>query len=118
MKLRSNAARTPSKPDSTIPSTAIRPPCTTSAVFYEDQLPIAKSAADNACKDAPMPNADTPAVDRALLDEAVAFAHEAGVLTLRWFQTTDLVVDRKGDGTPVTDADRSAERLLRDRITA
>ena len=30
-----------------------------------------------------------------------------------WFGTDDLVVDRKGDGTPVTEADRAAERLVR-----
>ena len=51
-----------------------------------------------------------------LLDEAVALAHLAGDLTLRYFRTTDLQVDRKVDGTPVTAADRGAERLLRDEI--
>jgi histidinol-phosphatase len=55
-------------------------------------------------------------VDPALLDEAVALAREAGRLTLRWFQSRDLGVDRKGDGTPVTEADRAAERFLRDEI--
>jgi histidinol phosphatase-like enzyme (inositol monophosphatase family) len=55
-----------------------------------------------------------PPVDPALLDEAVALARRAGELTLRWFRNADLVVDRKGDGTPVTEADRGAERLLRE----
>jgi histidinol-phosphatase len=59
-----------------------------------------------------------PPADRALLEEAVAIAREAGALTLRWFSSSDLVVDRKGDGTPVTDADRSAERLIRERIAS
>ena len=60
----------------------------------------------------------TPAVDRALLDEAVALAREAGRLTLEWFRTVDLAVERKGDGTPVTAADRATERLVRERLAA
>jgi histidinol-phosphatase len=57
-----------------------------------------------------------PPVDRSLLDLAVAVAREAGESTLRWFQAGDLAVDRKADGTPVTEADRAAERLVRDRL--
>lgn len=56
------------------------------------------------------------AADPALLDEAVALARQAGDLTLRWFRSRELAVDRKGDGTPVTDADRAAERLLREEL--
>lgn len=56
--------------------------------------------------------------DRALLDEAVELVHEAGRITLEWFRRSDLDVDRKGDGTPVTIADRSTERFLREQITA
>ncbi|HSL59365.1 MAG TPA: inositol monophosphatase family protein [Acidimicrobiales bacterium] len=59
-----------------------------------------------------------PPVDPALVDVAVDIIREAGELTLDHFRTSDLVVDRKGDGTPVTVADRGAERLVRDRITA
>lgn len=44
---------------------------------------------------------------------AVDLARQAGELTLKWFQHDDLVVDTKGDGTPVTQADRAAERFLR-----
>jgi len=58
----------------------------------------------------------TPAVDTALVDEAVALAREAGHLTLDWFRTKDLTVDHKGDGTPVTAADRAAERFVRERL--
>ena len=65
-----------------------------------------------------MTSSAPPAVDAALLDEAVALAREAGQHTLGWFGTDDLVVDRKGDGTPVTEADRAAERLIRTRLTA
>lgn len=54
-----------------------------------------------------------PPADAALLEEAVALAREAGEYTLRWFGVADLVIDRKGDGTPVTEADRGAERLVR-----
>ncbi len=57
-----------------------------------------------------------PPVDQALLDLAVAVAREAGETTLRWFQSGDLAVDRKADGTPVTEADRAAERLVRERL--
>ena len=56
------------------------------------------------------------ATNHALLTEAVELTRAAGELTLRWFQSRDLEVDRKGDGTPVTEADRAAERLLRDEI--
>jgi len=59
-----------------------------------------------------------PPTDPALLDEAVAIARAAGELTLSWFDRTDLVVHAKGDGTPVTEADRAAERFVRERIAA
>jgi histidinol-phosphatase len=52
----------------------------------------------------------------ALLDDAVAIATEAAELTLRWFQRDDLSVERKADGTPVTEADRAAEALVRERL--
>jgi histidinol-phosphatase len=58
----------------------------------------------------------TVVVDRELLDEAVAMARRAGEFTLGYFQTEGLRVDRKSDGTPVTDADRGAERLLREEL--
>jgi histidinol-phosphatase len=52
----------------------------------------------------------------ALLDDAVAIATEAAELTLRWFRRDDLAVERKSDGTPVTEADRAAEALVRERL--
>lgn len=61
---------------------------------------------------------DAPPVDDALVRFAVDIAREAGELTLGWFRQSDLDVENKLDGTPVTIADRSAERLLRDRIAA
>ena len=65
----------------------------------------------------PAPEA-SPAADPELLDFAVNLTRKAGELTLGYFRTTDLVVDRKGDGTPVTDADRNAERLIRAELEA
>ena len=59
-----------------------------------------------------------PPVERWLLGEAVALARAAGDLTLQWFRQADLVVDDKADGSPVTEADRAAERLLREQIGA
>ncbi len=49
---------------------------------------------------------------------ALAVAREAGALTLRYFGSERLGVETKGDGTPVTQADREAERLLVERIRA
>ncbi len=55
------------------------------------------------------------------LDALRAFASElawlAGRVTLRYFQT-GVVPDTKADDTPVTVADREAERLMRELITA
>lgn len=52
---------------------------------------------------------------RELLRLAVAVAEEAGRLTLDYFGGT-LEPDLKGDGTPVTAADRGAETRMRERI--
>jgi len=60
----------------------------------------------------------TTPTDPELLETAVTFLREAGELTLQHFRSDDLTIDRKGDGTPVTVADRGAERLLRERIEA
>jgi histidinol-phosphatase len=55
-------------------------------------------------------------IEPALLDFAVDLVAAAGEVTLRWFRDADLAVDTKADGTPVTAADRAAERLVRERI--
>ncbi len=57
-----------------------------------------------------------PPVERSLLDEAVEITREAGRITLRWFRDDGLSVEHKGDGTPVTDADRAAERFIRSEL--
>jgi histidinol phosphatase-like enzyme (inositol monophosphatase family) len=50
------------------------------------------------------------------LQLAVEAALEAGRITLEHFRRDDLQVDRKGDDSPVTVADRQAEEHLRRRI--
>jgi histidinol-phosphatase len=47
---------------------------------------------------------------------ALALADAVDALTLARFRATDLRVDTKPDMTPVTDADRAAERMMRERI--
>ena len=58
---------------------------------------------------------DSQVTDR--LKFAVEIAHAAGDLTLKYFRRHDLQVERKADTSPVTIADRSAEELLRERIS-
>jgi len=50
------------------------------------------------------------------LEFALHAACRAGEWILGYYQSSDLVVDRKGDSSPVTDADRGAEKLLRNEI--
>lgn len=59
---------------------------------------------------------DPPGAGEGLLAAARDIATAAGALTLRWFGRRDLGVTWKRDGTEVTEADRAAERLVRDRI--
>lgn len=60
-----------------------------------------------------MANESAPAIDQSILDEAVGMAQRAGELTLKYFRSSSLAIDTKSDGTPVTEADRGAERQLR-----
>jgi histidinol-phosphatase len=55
-------------------------------------------------------------VDHDLLTTAVRIANLAAEVTLFHFRHDELAIDRKGDGTPVTIADREAERLVRFEI--
>lgn len=50
------------------------------------------------------------------LEFAVEIARQAGEKTLEFFHSSDLELERKADGSPVTAADRAAEELLRARI--
>ena len=47
---------------------------------------------------------------------ALALADDADVVTLARYQSQDLIVETKPDLTPVSDADRAAEELLRARL--
>ena len=50
------------------------------------------------------------------LNFALAAAAEASELILGYYQNADLVVESKRDASPVTEADRGAEQLLRQKI--
>ena len=50
------------------------------------------------------------------LREMIRIAHSAGQHTLKYFRSSDLVVDAKSDASPVTVADREAERLVRSMV--
>jgi len=52
----------------------------------------------------------------ARLKFAIEIARAAGALTLEFFQQSSVQVERKGDDSPVTQADRQAETLMRERI--
>jgi histidinol-phosphatase len=49
---------------------------------------------------------------------ALALADLADAVTMRRFRATDLVVETKPDLSPVSEADREVERVLRERIAA
>lgn len=50
------------------------------------------------------------------LDLALALGREVGETSLRYFQRHDLAVELKGDGSPVTEADKLAESIIRRRL--
>jgi histidinol-phosphatase len=62
----------------------------------------------------------TPPTPAALarLEFARQIAVEAGQFTLQYFCNSSLTFERKSDDSPVTIADKGAETLLRERITA
>ncbi len=47
-----------------------------------------------------------------------AIAEEADAIAMRYFRADELRVERKGDGTAVTQADRSVEEMARARVAA
>lgn len=59
-----------------------------------------------------------PPADPDLLSWAVDLLQEAGTRTLSRFRSDDLAVESKGDGTPVTEADRDAESYIRAELAA
>lgn len=48
----------------------------------------------------------------------VELATQAGSATLGYFQSPDLQVERKNDDSPVTAADRAAEKIIRDELAS
>ena len=62
------------------------------------------------------PPAEAPPVAESLVEEAAEMARRAGALTLNWFRQAALEVEAKRDGSPVTEADRSAESFLRTKL--
>ena len=57
-------------------------------------------------------------ISQEIVDFAVDATQRAGRLTLQWYQQRGLSVSAKSDGSPVTEADYAAERLLRSEISA
>src|ERR1700726_1273751 len=47
-----------------------------------------------------------------------AIAEEADAIAMRYFRADELRIERKGDGTAVTQADRSVEEMARARVAA
>jgi histidinol-phosphatase len=47
-----------------------------------------------------------------------AIAREADAIAMKYFRTDELRVDRKGDGTAVTQADRAVEEMARTKVAA
>ena len=47
-----------------------------------------------------------------------AIAEEADAIAMRYFRTGELRIDRKGDGTAVTQADRAVEEMARAKVKA
>src|SRR5258708_32965718 len=45
-----------------------------------------------------------------------AIAHEADAIAMRYFRADELRVDRKGDGTAVTQADRAVGEMARAKV--
>ncbi len=58
----------------------------------------------------------TPDADEDLVDMAVELATAAGALTRKWFDRGNVEFDTKEDVSPVTEADKAAERYLREQI--
>src|SRR5712691_3708034 len=47
-----------------------------------------------------------------------AVAQEADAIAMRYFRGDELRIDRKGDGTAVTQADRAVEEMARAKVSA
>lgn len=79
--------------------------------------PHAGSAGRDRSAAPPGGGASPSSLTRELLASAEAFARDAGAVVLEHFGAV-VAAERKADGSPVTAADREAEALLRERISA
>lgn len=57
-----------------------------------------------------------PPADPDLVEMAADLGRRAGALTLEWFRDPALAIEKKGDGSPVTAADRAAESFIREEL--
>ena len=64
----------------------------------------------------PLPGRPHTAAIGDRLTVAIEAARLAAADTLRWFNNPSLVIDTKADASPVTQADRAAEAILRGRL--
>ncbi len=64
----------------------------------------------------PLPGRPTTAALNDRLTVAIEAARLAAADTLRWFNNPTLVIDTKADASPVTQADRAAEAILRGHL--
>ena len=81
----------------------------------DDDMPWAHSGKGRAVRSDEHFHPGDPGSLAPLLDHATEFAREAGRVTLSYFGSV-LSADAKGDGSPVTRADREAEAVLREAI--
>jgi len=65
-----------------------------------------------------IPDPSVPATEPELVAFAVDLVRRAGEFTQGHFRDAELVVETKSDGSPVSIADRGAERLMREMIEA
>ncbi len=70
----------------------------------------------NFCVTTPAAAAVTPEELSSRLDFALKVARESSDLILGYYQASDLAVERKRDSSPVTEADRRTELLIRERL--
>jgi histidinol-phosphatase len=65
-----------------------------------------------------MPSSPGPGAPSSDLELALTLADAADAITMARFRANDLVVETKPDTTPVTEADRAVEAMLRERLGA
>ncbi len=59
-----------------------------------------------------------PIVDHDLLESVMALARRAGIAIMPWYRDNDLEVEAKADESPVTSADRAAQKVIETGLRA